>query len=126
MQQETSFYTSEMQLEVRDYVEKLEEEIAKYPSILERSPNEVREDQENGVGRYQEPSLSDVAITMEIPGYNVSVHVRAFIPRGDIDGVYLHIHGGGWVIGRAHHQDRILEAIMDECNAAVNSVDSLS
>ena len=82
MQQETSFYTSEMQLEVRDYVEKLEEEIAKYPSILERSPNEVREDQENGVGRYQEPSLSDVAITREIPGNNVSVPVRAFIPRG--------------------------------------------
>ena len=123
MQQETSFYTSEMQLEVRDYVEKLEEEIAKYPSILERSPNEVREDQENGVGRYQEPSLSDVAITREIPGNNVSVPVRAFIPRGDIDGVYLHIHGGGWVIGGAHHQDGILEAIMDECNAAVISVD---
>ena len=64
MQQETSFYTSEMQLEVRDYVEKLEEEIAKYPSILDRSPNEVRKDQENGVGRYQEPSLSEVAITI--------------------------------------------------------------
>ncbi|GIS65507.1 MAG: hypothetical protein CM1200mP3_17550 [Chloroflexota bacterium] len=49
--------------------------------------------------------------------------VRAFIPEGQINGVYLHIHGGGWVLGRAHHKDPELETIMNKCEAAVISVD---
>ncbi|MDP6455605.1 MAG: alpha/beta hydrolase, partial [SAR202 cluster bacterium] len=41
----------------------------------------------------------------------------------EVKGIYLHIHGGGWVIGRAHHQDMRLEEIANECSAAVVSVD---
>jgi len=35
----------------------------------------------------------------------------------------IYIHGGGWVIGRAHLQDSVLEEIMEDCNAVVISVD---
>jgi acetyl esterase/lipase len=40
-----------------------------------------------------------------------------------VDGVYYHIHGGGWVLGSADAQDPRLEAIANACNLAVVSVE---
>ena len=123
MQEETSFYTIEMQQEVHCFVEKLEEELAKYPPVNKRTPDETRQEQENGGGRFMAPVLSESAIKREIPSAAGAIPVRFFIPHRQIDGVYLHIHGGGWVAGRAHYQDSILEEIVEGCNAAVISVD---
>ena len=123
MQEENIFYTVEMQREVRDFVANLEKELADYPPLYERDLVQVRREAEEGTGRYVKPVLSDKAIDREIQGEQGTVSVRAFIPEDQIDGVYLHIHGGGWVLGRAHHRDDDLEEIMSECNAAVISVD---
>ena len=123
MQEENIFYTVEMQREVRDFVANLEKELADYPPLYERDLVQVRREAEEGTGRYVKPVLSDKAIEREIQGEQGTVSVRAFIPEDQIDGVYLHIHGGGWVLGRAHHRDDDLEEIMSECNAAVISVD---
>ena len=123
MQEENVFYTVDMQREVRDFVQNLEKESAEYPPVYERDPVEIRNDQEEGLGRYEKPVLSQKAIEREIQSDQGPVHVRAFIPDDQIDGVYLHIHGGGWVFGRAHHRDGDLEEIMNDCNAAVISVD---
>ncbi|MDC0034870.1 alpha/beta hydrolase fold domain-containing protein [Chloroflexi bacterium] len=123
MQEENIFYTVEMQREVRDFVANLEKELADYPPLYERDLVQVRREAEEGTGRYVKPVLSDKAIEREIQGEQRTVSVRAFIPEDQIDGVYLHIHGGGWVLGRAHHRDDDLEEIMSECNAAVISVD---
>ena len=123
MQEENIFYTVEMQREVRDFVANLEKELADYPPLYERDIVQVRKEQEEGTGRYVKPVLSDKAIEREIQGSEGTVTVRAFIPEDQINGVYLHIHGGGWVMGRAHHRDDDLEEIMSDCNAAVISVD---
>ena len=123
MQEENIFYTVEMQREVRDFVANLEKELADYPPLYERDIVQVRKEQEEGTGRYVKPVLSDKAIEREIQGSEGTVTVRAFIPEDQINGVYLHIHGGGWVLGRAHHRDDDLEEIMSDCNAAVISVD---
>ena len=123
MQEENIFYTVEMQREVRDFVANLEKELADYPPLYERDIVQVRKEQEEGTGRYVKPVLSDKAIEREIQGSEGTVTVRAFIPEDQINGVYLHIHGGGWVLGRAHHRDYDLEEIMSDCNAAVISVD---
>ena len=123
MQEENIFYTVEMQREVREFVANLEKELADYPPLYERDIVQVRKEQEEGTGRYVKPVLSDKAIEREIQGSEGTVTVRAFIPEDQINGVYLHIHGGGWVLGRAHHRDEDLEEIMSDCNAAVISVD---
>lgn len=123
MQEETPFYTSEMQQQVDDFVERLEKELAKYPPVNKRSPDETRQDQESGDGRYPAPILLKSATQQEIPSPAGAIPVRLFIPPNEIDGVYLHLHGGGWVAGRAHYQDQSLEEIMVSCNAAVISVD---
>ncbi|MEU6273954.1 alpha/beta hydrolase [Streptomyces populi] len=50
------------------------------------------------------------------------VRVRAFVPDR-VDGVYLHIHGGGWAFGSADGQDERLWALAGRTRLAVVSVD---
>lgn len=50
------------------------------------------------------------------------VPVRVFVPD-DVRGVYLHIHGGGFVYGSARLQDDRLERLAVACRAAVVSVE---
>ncbi|MFE0331601.1 alpha/beta hydrolase [Streptomyces sp. NPDC058960] len=50
------------------------------------------------------------------------VKVRAFVPE-HVDGVYLHIHGGGWAFGSADGQDKKLWRLAVEARLAVMSVD---
>ncbi|MFF9277990.1 alpha/beta hydrolase [Streptomyces griseosporeus] len=48
--------------------------------------------------------------------------VRVFVPDR-VDGVYLHLHGGGWVFGSADGQDEKLWRLAVEARLAVVSVD---
>ncbi|MBB6419122.1 acetyl esterase/lipase [Streptomyces sp. AK010] len=50
------------------------------------------------------------------------VKVRVFVPD-QVDGVYLHIHGGGWVFGSADGQDERLWLLAERARPAVVSVD---
>jgi acetyl esterase len=50
------------------------------------------------------------------------VPVRVFTPP-DVTGVYLHLHGGGFVYGSSRLQDDRLERLAVACRAAVVSVD---
>ncbi|MDA3627388.1 alpha/beta hydrolase [Saccharopolyspora sp. WRP15-2] len=50
------------------------------------------------------------------------VPVRAFVPD-HVDGVYLHIHGGGWAIGAAGGQDEKLWRLAEQARLAVVSVE---
>jgi acetyl esterase len=50
------------------------------------------------------------------------VRVRVFRPD-QIDGVYLHIHGGGWAFGSADGQDEKLWRLAEEARLAVVSVE---
>ncbi|MFF8867696.1 alpha/beta hydrolase [Streptomyces sp. NPDC015139] len=51
------------------------------------------------------------------------VKVRAFVPPGRVEGVYLHFHGGGWVFGSACGQDARLWRLARQARLAVVSVD---
>lgn len=50
------------------------------------------------------------------------VKVRVFVPD-HVDGVYLHIHGGGWVFGSADGQDERLWQLAEQARLAVVSVE---
>ncbi|WTX10532.1 alpha/beta hydrolase [Streptomyces canus] len=50
------------------------------------------------------------------------VRVRVFVPDR-VDGVYLHIHGGGWAFGSADGQDERLWLLAERARLAVVSVD---
>ena len=46
---------------------------------------------------------------------------RVIPPAGPPRGVFLHIHGGGWVLGGAHHHDPMLERLADATRLTVVS-----
>lgn len=56
-----------------------------------------------------------------IPGPGGGIPVRVFVPE-EPRGVYLHIHGGGWVLGSEKLQDPMLRRIANEANLSVVSV----
>ncbi|MFF8024690.1 alpha/beta hydrolase [Streptomyces sp. NPDC007896] len=50
------------------------------------------------------------------------VKVRAFVPDR-VDGLYLHIHGGGWAFGSAGGQDERLWHLAEQARLAVVSIE---
>src|SRR5271157_411769 len=76
-----------------------------------------------GDGPFPAPVFSARATTRTIPspdGHDILLRIIAPpTPRG----AYLHIHGGGWVLGGADMQDPMLERLADATNLAVVSVE---
>ena len=72
-----------------------------------------------GEGPFPAPVMSSRARTLTITGKDgneIALHVIASPrPRG----IYLHLHGGGWVLGGADMQDPMLERIADKTGQAV-------
>ena len=93
-----------------------------FPPIHTLEPETIRAAREDGSGPAGPIIYSDMAEERVIETDIGGLPVRVFVPD-TVKGVYLHIHGGGWVLGRAHHQDIRLEEIAKECSAAVVSVD---
>jgi acetyl esterase/lipase len=77
-----------------------------------------------GLGPFGAIQRSDRAETIAIDGPHGDIPLRIIRPAdGQIRGVYLHIHGGGWVLGAADQQDPRLTRIADRCGLAVVSVE---
>lgn len=88
----------------------------------EMTPQELRDSRASGRGPLGPVVYSDMAKNRSITGPAGPLGLRIFAP-GKIDGVYFHIHGGGWVVGSADGQDKLLENIANHCNLAVVSVE---
>lgn len=82
----------------------------------------VREARANGQGVFPAPVKSERARWIEIDGPAGKIQLRVIAPDAS-RGVYLHIHGGGHVLGAADQQDRLLERIADETRLTAISVE---
>lgn len=101
----------------------LEKILSSLPSILDTSVTELRAVRESGQGKMGLLiKLDDIARTREIQGPRGGIKLRIFTPP-EVNGIYLHFHEGGWVLGGAHHQDVLLWKLANECNVTVVSVD---
>ena len=86
-------------------------------------PRVVRDLRARGYGAFPLAPKSERAETVTIEGRHGPIGLRVFRPDGPARGVYLHIHGGGWVLGAVDQQDPRLERIVRNCGFAVVSVD---
>ena len=100
----------------------LEATLAALPPPYTFEPKLIREVRESGQSIFGPIPRSAMAQNRTISGPSGNLTVRVFEPD-QVKGVYLHLHGGGWSLGRAHHQDERLEEIARRCSIAVASVD---
>lgn len=83
-----------------------------------------REERRQGRGPFPAPVFSTRARTIVIPGKDGNdIPLRVIAPNHPPRGIYLHIHGGGWVLGGADMQDPMLEKMADNTGLAVVSVE---
>lgn len=108
--------------ETAEFNIELEKQYASMPHPTTQAPQQIRDDREAGGGLAGPIVHLDVAQERSIPGPAGDVPLRVFVPD-IVSGVYLHIHGGGWVLGRADYQDEMLWDIATACKVAVVSVD---
>ena len=69
-----------------------------------------------------EPEPSPMAVESTIPGPAGEILVRLFVPD-EPKAMFLHIHGGGWILGRPHMSDLGNEDMARRHGLAVLSVD---
>ena len=83
----------------------------------------TRAARKSGQGFLPAPVYDPRARWIEIPSRGGEVRVRVLAPEGEARGAYLHIHGGGWVIGAADEQDDHLAEIADTAGLCAVSVE---
>lgn len=82
----------------------------------------VRELRVKGGSAFPPPVYSPRARSIEIDGPAGRITLRVIAPARS-RGAYLHIHGGGWVLGAADQQDIMLERLADSTSLTAISVE---
>ncbi len=83
---------------------------------------ELRAERARGLGPFPLPPKSPRAVNEQIDGASGMFDIRIISPENPT-GVYLHIHGGGWVLGAADQHDARMEQLVAQCGLATLSVD---
>lgn len=86
---------------------------------------EYRKRRDAGETAFPRPILLPTARSIEVPSREEgrSIPLRCFVPAGKILGIFVEIHGGGWVLSNAAAQDPYLSRIADESGMIVVSVE---
>ena len=108
--------------EVHAFNSEVEAALTGLPPIWEVGPQAARQAREEGESVFGPLEQSDRAETLVIDGPAGPISMRVFSATKP-NGVFLHIHGGGWVLGGAHHHDRLLETMCGATGQTVVSVD---
>ena len=96
-------------------------ELAAAPPVTELDPAEIRRARREGADR-PAPLQLENARDIACPGPAGEVPMRVFEPDA-VAGVYLYLHGGGWVLGGYDLQDEELWALAQATNLVVISVE---
>ena len=109
--------------EARAFNEKLEALIATVPRVDTVPPQESRRLRREGKGIFPTPVFLEEAKDIEIRTRGGAVKLRVIRPAGKrATGIYLHIHGGGWVLGAHDMQDVALRLLADETGLVAASI----
>ena len=94
------------------------------PSMENTDLVEMRRLMDEGGGAFPVPPPVERAEERTVPGMGEGATIRIIRPEGrEPTGVYLDIHGGGWVIGRARMSDQANLALVEKFGVATVSVD---
>lgn len=106
---------------VRAFNAELERATRHLPKIYEVGAVVARQAREEGKSVFGALVYSDRAFEKVWEGPSGPLRFRVIPPAGQARGVFLHIHGGGWVVGAPHHHDPVLERLADATGLMVVS-----
>ena len=96
--------------------------VANAPTNLEMTPQQARDLRESGNSWMGPIKRIEEAEDRIIYSLDLAIPVRVYLPD-TINGVFLHLHGGGFVLMRPFYFDEALLDMATKCNLAVVSVD---
>ena len=108
--------------ETRAFNAGLQEMLLGLPDMTQFDPAQIRQARREGKSWMGPVVYSDQARTITIDGPAGDLELRV-IAVDEPNGVYLHIHGGGWVLGAADLSDVGNEAMARDANVTVVSVE---
>jgi len=112
---------TEAPAEVLSFNKALERDTLHLPKVYEVGPDAARQAREEGKSVFGPLAFSERAFERRVTGQSGPIRFRVIPPSGRARGVFLHIHGGGWVLGGAHHHDPMLERLADATELTVVS-----
>jgi len=115
--------TDALLAETRAFNAELERRLAAEPSVMEAGAVETRRRRRAGEGTFPAPVYLPEARDLTAPGPGGPVGLRVVMPAGEPTGVYVHLHGGGWVLGAGDMQDPLLAEVAATTGLAAVSVD---
>jgi acetyl esterase/lipase len=108
--------------QTREFNKQLAATLAAIPSADEvDDPPRTRAERARGEGAFPAPVILPQGRDRTISGRAAPIPVRVFTPP-TVDGAYLHIHGGGWVLGSQTAHDVMLWDLAQRAHLAVVSV----
>jgi acetyl esterase/lipase len=113
----------EVAAETRAFNDRLEAMLAAIPQAHQVPPAVVRAGRRAGRGTFPAPVYLPELRDLEIAGRAGSLKLRVARPPGPARGLYLHIHGGGWMLGAADLQDPALASLAAATGLVAVSVD---
>jgi acetyl esterase len=113
-----------MLAESRAFNEMLEQLLAAEEQSVDQVPPEVsRTARREGRSIFPPPIFLPQAREIVAPTRAGETRVRVLAPEEEATGLYIHIHGGGWVLGCCDEQDERLWALVEATGMCAASVD---
>lgn len=109
--------------EIRELNARIVDSLTGLRPLWETPVEDVRRAREEGRSVFGPIHRSERAHDENLETSVGPIGIRVIRPHGEPRGVYLHFHGGGWVLGATHHQDLRLVRLADATRQVVVSVD---
>jgi acetyl esterase len=102
--------------------QQVEELLSKAPSVHTLPVEQTRAARREGRGTFGPIVRIDEGRDIEVAGPAGPITIRTFMPR-TVNALFVHLHGGGWVLGGADMQDQALWSLAQAANVAVASIE---
>jgi acetyl esterase len=113
-----------MLAESRAFNEMLEQLLAEDEQSVDKVPPEVsRLARREGRSIFPPPTFLPQARELVVPTRAGETRLRVLAPEEEATGLYIHIHGGGWVLGCCDEQDDRLWDLVESTGLCAVSVD---
>jgi acetyl esterase/lipase len=109
--------------ELREFTAAFEQRLADAPPTESVPRTASRAAAHQGRGTMPAPVFLPQARDVEIAGRAGAIRLRVLAPERDAAGVFLHLHGGGWVLGGCDLQDELLWELVQATGLCAVSVE---